>query len=295
MNAWMAGMAGSMVVALALGPEPQSKPRVDLEAADCSRHNMMFGDYVTGYAEQHTSVPLSVGVLDIQPDSNGGVKIEKGSGSSYSITACIGAGAESRAEAQAAADAVRLSVEGGRVRVLNAPRTRSWSVQIIVEAPDGAQINAETSNGPIGVTGVSGTFTVRASNGPIGLNDVEGRVTARASNGPISVTGSRGDFDVKTSNGPISISLLGSRWDGKLDAEASNGPLHVRIPEGYQSGVEVSSSRHSPWSCRGAACGASYQEWQDGPRSVRLGSDPVNVRISTVNGPVTIDQTTRRE
>jgi len=287
MNAWTAGMAGSMVLALAMGPEPQSNRKVELESADCSRHNVMFGDDQVAYAVQHATAPAG-GVLDVKPDSNGGVKIEKGSGREYSITACIGAGAESRDEAQRAADAVRLSVEGGRVRITNAPTSRSWSVQLIIEAPEGAQINAETSNGPIGISGVSGTFSARASNGPIALDDVSGRVTARASNGPISVKGSSGEFDVQTDNGPITVSLMGTQWDGRLEAQARNGPLHVRIPADYRSGVEVTSSRHSPWNCRVEACrGASG--FSEGDRSVRIGPDPVNVRISTVNGPVTID------
>jgi hypothetical protein len=293
MNAWTAGVAGSMVLAMAMGPEPQANRRVQLESADCSRTNMMFGDYQVAYAVQHATVPAG-GVLDVQPDSNGGVKVEKGSGRDYSITACIGAGAESRDEAQRAVDAVRLTVDGGRVRVANPPSSRSWSVQLIIEAPDGAQINAETSNGPIGISGLSGTFTARATNGPIALDNVSGRVNARAANGPISVRGGSGEFEVQTDNGPISVSLTGNQWDGRLEAEARNGPLHVRIPADYRSGVEISSSRHSPWNCRVEACrGASG--YAEGDRSIRIGPDPINVRISTVNGPVTIeDATTRR-
>jgi len=281
-----------MVLALAMGPEPQSNRKVELESADCSRHNMMFGNGEVAYAVQHATAPAG-GVLDVQPDSNGGVRIEKGSGRDYSITACIGAGAESRDEAQRAADAVTLTVDGGRVRIANAPTSRSWSVQLIIEAPDGAQINAETSNGPIGISGVSGTFSAKASNGPIALDEVSGRVTARAVNGPISVKGSSGEFEVKTENGPISVSLTGNQWDGRLDAEARNGPLHVRIPSDYRTGVEISSSRHSSWNCRVEACrGASG--YSEGDRSLRIGPDPINVRMSTVNGPVTIENAATR-
>jgi hypothetical protein len=293
MNAWTAGIAGSMVVALALGPEPQTR-RVELESADCSRHNMMFGHDQVAYAVQHASVPISAGVLDVQPDSNGGVRIEKGSSRDYSITACIGAGAESRDEAQRAADAVRLIVEGGRVRIANPPSSRAWSGQLIIEAPDGAQINAETSNGPIGISGLSGTFTARASNGPVSLDEVTGKVTARAANGPISVKGSRGEFDVQTDNGPITVALTGQSWDGNLEAQARNGPLHVRIPSDYRTGIEISSSRHSPWNCRVEACRGTSRDINDGDRSVRIGVDPVTVRISTVNGPVTIDDAATR-
>ena len=282
------------VVALALSPAgPDQGRRIDLEAADCSSVNMMFGDYEVARATQRVSVPISAGTLDIRPGGNGGVKIERGPGGAYGITACIGAGARTQAEAQQAADSVRLEVTGNRVRVMDAPANRniqSWSVQLIVTAPDGASIDAETSNGPLGVSGFTGTLNLRASNGPIGLKDVDGEVRARAANGPISVEGSRGEFDVETSNGPITVRLDGRRWDGHLTARASNGPLTVSVPANFQSGVEITSSQHSPWSCRAAACRSGNRDWDDRARSLRLGSDPVVVRLSTVNGPVTINE-----
>lgn len=281
------------VLALALGPTPDQGRRIDLEAADCSSVNMMFGDYEVARATQRVSVPISAGTLDIRPGGNGGVRIERGPGGAYGITACIGAGARTQAEAQQAADSVRLEVTGSRVRVMDAAANRniqSWSVQLIVTAPDGASIDAETSNGPLGVSGFTGTLNLRASNGPIGIKDVDGDVRARAANGPISVEGSRGEFDVETSNGPITVRLDGRRWDGHLTARASNGPLTVSVPADYQSGVEITSSQHSPWSCRAAACRGGNRDWDDRTRSLRLGRDPVVVRLSTVNGPVTITE-----
>jgi hypothetical protein len=286
-------LAGLMALALApvTAPSTDQSGRVNLEAADCSRINQMYGDYEVARAEQHTSVPVGA-PLELRPDANGGVKIERGSGSAYQITACIAAGGRTAAEAQIAVDAVRLVTEGNRVRVTGGPdsstRVRSWSVQLIVLAPDGASIEAETSNGPIGVSGANGTFALRASNGPISLNEVTGDVKARASNGPISVRGSRGEFDVETSNGPISVELGGTRWDGHLTARAANGPLTLTVPSNFQSGVEVSSSYQSPWNCRAAACNQGNRDWDERSRSLKLGSDPVVVKLSTVHGPVTI-------
>ena len=292
-------LGGLMAMALGLSPEnPAQGRRVSLEAADCTRHNMMFGDYEVARAEQFVTVPVTGAALDIRPESNGGVQIERGSGATFGITACIGAGARNRAEAQAAADSVRLVIEGSKVRVTGTGQSgtrnniQSWSVQLIVTAPDGAKIDVETANGPIGVAGFSGSLTARASNGPISLDEVIGQVNARAANGPISVSGSRGEFEVETQNGPIDVRLSGTRWDGHLTARASNGPLTLRVPAGYQSGVEVTSSNHSPWSCRAAACAGtgSNRDWDDRTRSLRIGSDPVVVRLSTVNGPVTVSE-----
>jgi DUF4097 and DUF4098 domain-containing protein YvlB len=281
-------------VALALSPfelsAAQRRP-VPLEAADCDSLNQMSGDFEVGRAVQSTTIPVSAGTLELRPDFNGGVRIERGAGGIYGVTACIAAGANTRAEAQAIADSVRLEVSGASVRVRESGRSPagSWHVQLLVTAPDGASIVAETSNGPIGVRDFAGTLDLRASNGPISLHAVEGDVKARASNGPVSVAGSRGEFDVETANGPISVTFEGQRWDGHLTARASNGPLTVTVPSGFQSGVEVRSSAQSPWSCRAAACSArGGRDWDDSSRMLHIGSDPVVVKLSTVNGPVTV-------
>ena len=287
MNARELSLLAVISAALSLDASPGQRP-VALEAADCSRINMTFGHDPIGRSVQYAVVPLSIGVLDIEPAANGGVMIERGAGSTYSVTACIGAGGRTIADAQAAAADIRLSVENGRVRVDNRGRAQSWSAHLIVEAPQNARIRAATSNGPIGVSGVSGEITARSSNGPIGLNDVGGSVVARAQNGPISVHGSRGDVDVQTDNGPISITLVGTRWDGRLDARAQNGPLKVELSDEYQSGVEITSSGRSPWTCRIAACRSGNRDRDDRSRTLRVGSDPVVVRVSTSNGPVTV-------
>jgi DUF4097 and DUF4098 domain-containing protein YvlB len=279
---------GSLSFLLALPAAGQSR-RVDLEAADCSQVNVQFGDFEVGRAVQHGTVPLSAGRLDVEPEANGGVSFERGTGASYSITACIAAGAATQAEAQQAADSVRLSIEGSRVRIQGVPRVRTSSVQLIIGTPPGADVRVATTNGPIGLRDVSGTFDARATNGPIGLHNVRGTVSAHAQNGPISVDGSAGEFDVQTENGPISVKLTGTKWEGRLEARASNGPLDVRVPDNYGSGVEISSSFNSPWTCRVAACRNGNRDWDEKSRTIRFGPDPVVVRISTVNGPVTID------
>jgi hypothetical protein len=105
----------------------------------------------------------------------------------------------------------------------------------------------------------------------------------------VSVAGSRGEFDVETANGPVDVRLEGRRWDGHLTARAGNGPLTVTVPAGFQSGVEVRSSGHSPWNCDAAACAnRGGRDWTEGSRMLQIGSDPVVVRLSTNNGPVTV-------
>lgn len=289
MNLFVCAFAVATIVAVSAGTGAQQSKPVALEAADCERMNMMFGDFRVGRAMQHAKVPLAAGPLDVRPPGNGGIQIEKGSGREYAITACIAAGAATREEAQRLAEGVRLRIDGQRVQVEGTPSTaRSWGVQLIVEVPNGGSVDAETTNGPIAIHAASGTFNVRAANGPISLDDVGGKVTARASNGPVSVSGRGGDIDASTQNGPISVVLKGERWEGRLDAQAHSGPLEVVLPADYRSGVEISSRGGSPWDCRAAACRGDRSGWDRASRTLRSGPEPVVVRVSTVNGPVVV-------
>jgi DUF4097 and DUF4098 domain-containing protein YvlB len=285
-NPTLIGLA--FLAAASLAPQG-TRGAVQLEAADCSRTRTSFGTSEVAHAVRHERVPMAIGTLDVRPGGNGGVRIEAGSGDTYAITACITAGADSVADAQRVADAVTLTVAGNRVRVSAPDQARNWGVQLIVEAPRGAQMDVETSNGPIGIRGVEGSITARAVNGPISLADVASSVRAVAVNGPISISGSRGNIDAETQNGPISVDLQGSRWDGELNARAKNGPLSLRLPEGFGSGVEVSSSRRSPWNCRIAACSGLPGSSDDEVRTLRMGSGAPAVKLSTVNGPVSLD------
>ncbi|HWK08503.1 MAG TPA: hypothetical protein VNR64_00535 [Vicinamibacterales bacterium] len=281
-----------IVIALAAMPHaPQTRHAVDLEAADCSHYQSMWGDFRTAYGTQRTTVPVSVGTLEVRPEDNGGVQVLRGNGSAYSITACIAAGARTVEDAQQAVDAVRIVVDGVRVTTSGASRARRVSVQLVVEAPRDARIRATTSNGPIGFEDVDGTFSADASNGPIALHNVHGTVNARTQNGPISIHGGGGTFDAEASNGPISVTLEGTRWNGRLDARSHNGPLTVTVPPDFVSGVEISSSSRSPWNCRLAECRTSNGDRDyDSSRSLRLGRDPVVVRITTNNGPVAVQE-----
>lgn len=283
-------LLGLTLLAAISVPEQGSRA-VPLEGADCSRIQSSFGTNHVAHAVRHQRVPMSVGTLDVRPDGNGGVRIEPGSGDSYAITACISAGGGSMDEAQRLADSVTLTVAGNRVRAAAPDTARHWNVQLIVEAPRGAQIDVETHNGPIGIRGVEGSITARASNGPIGLTDVAASVRAVAVNGPITIRGGRGNMDVETQNGPISVEFQGSRWEGELNGRAKNGPLSIRMPEGFDTALEVTSSRRSPWNCRIPACSSVTSSEDDGVRTLRVGSGTPTVRLSTQNGPVSLDRT----
>jgi hypothetical protein len=224
--------------------------------------------------------------LSVQSNHNGGVYVFGEARTDFAISACKAVSASRGASALAQ---VKATVDGGTLTATG-PGSDGWVVYFIVHAPTKADLDLNANNGPIQVSHVGGSTTVVAHNGPIKLLDVNGRVSARAQNGPIAYEGGSGTVDIDVQNGPLSVRLAGDKWaDGTLTAKAQNGPVKLQVPHGFASGVRVSSSQHSPWRCNG--CGDGRRTWDDSGRSVELGSGPVAVTLSTVNGPVAVDMT----
>jgi hypothetical protein len=225
--------------------------------------------------------------LTVTASRNGGVYVFGEARPDFAITACKAA---ARAQGGGSAlDQVRASVSGGTLTATG-PSSDGWVVYFIIKAPTQGSLDLSASNGPIHVANIAGATAARAQNGPIKLVDVSGRVSAKTENGPIAFEGGSGTIELQAQNGPVDVRLAGSKWtEGSLTASAQNGPVKLQVPRGFASGVRVRSSQHSPWKCRG--CDDGKRTWNDDARSVELGSGPVAVTLSTVNGPVAVDMT----
>ena len=254
----------------------------------CEQIRMRVGDGETARADQQQSIPRSaISTLQVRPPRNGGVDVQGWNRDEYSITACLAAGGESESEAKATLAQLKLSVRGGQVTV-EGPNPQDWVAYLIIHAPNGAVLDLGTTNGPIGVSNFSGNIQARSTNGPITFREVGGQVRADVQNGPIGVSGSSGDFHLTAQNGPLTVELNGSQWSGgEIEGSTQNGPLTLRLPESYQSSVRVDASKHSPVECRAVQCQKAARTW-DRPSVIQFGDSEPVIRLSTVNGPVTI-------
>ncbi len=175
----------------------------------------------------------------------------------------------------------------GRITI-NGPAGVDWAANLIVMVPRLSTLDLETRNGPLSLGDLAGNIQVNASNGPIHLENVGGSVQATTNNGPISVKGGSGDQRLTASNGPIHVALSGSRWDGPgLEVSTRNGPLTISIPDGYGSGVQAQASGRAPINCTSPACAGATRSLSS-PVVIRLGSGEPVVRVSTSNGPLSI-------
>jgi hypothetical protein len=246
-------------------------------ATSCDDVKMEFGEGESRRAAEVLTIPA--GALDVEADQNGGLSVIGSTGTSYRVQICKFAGREEDLAA------IRAVVSGRALRVEGSGENRG--AFLIIDAPAGSQLTLAAKNGPITISGlVRGSIDAEAQNGPIGVTDTTGDITAKTQNGPLSVSGaSSGTFRLKAQNGPVSVKFEGSEWQGELDAETSNGPLSVTLPSGFQSGVSIETTRgHVSCDCENA------RRFSDDPKKQRIefGTGPTVVRLSTVNGPLTV-------
>jgi Putative adhesin len=258
------------------------------ELRDCAQVRLSVPDAEVLRSEQTKIIPQnSIAALRIRAPHHGGIFVQGWDRSEYAVKACLGASGNTTAEAKALLDQLSLSIRDGQVTV-QGPGGESWIGYLLVQAPNGAALDLESTNGPIGLYAISATVEARTTNGPISFKGVAGQVNAHAQNGPIDVSGNKGSFHLEAQNGPIGVELEGSRWEsGELEASTQNGPLTLTLPESYQSAVRVEASEHSPVECRAVQCKQAARTW-DKPNIIEFGESSPVIRMSTVNGPVTI-------
>ena len=260
----------------------------DKELRDCSQVRLTVSDAEVLRSEQtKTFSQNSASPLRIQAPHQGGIAVQGWDRNEFSVRACLGAAGDNAAEAKALMDQLSLSVRDGQVTV-QGPSGEAWIGYLLVQAPNGATLDLESTNGPISLNAISASVQARTTNGPISFSDVDGQIKAHAQNGPIDVSGNKGDYHLEAQNGPIGVQLEGSRWEsGELEASTQNGPLTLTLPESYQSPVRVESAGHSPVECHAAQCKQAVRTW-DRPNVIEFGESSPVIRMSTVNGPVTV-------
>jgi DUF4097 and DUF4098 domain-containing protein YvlB len=256
---------------------------------DCSDLHTQFDDQdALVRSEERTVSKGEASMLQIHSHPNGGVQVTGWDKDSYSVTACKAVAPGSSAEKTLSQ--IAMTIDGGKVSTRGPSNEDDWTVYLLIRAPKSAVIDVDTENGPVAIYDLGGKLTAHAHNGPISLENFSGDADVTAVNGPIRLEGSSGNVKIHTQNGPISVDLAGTNWIGTgLSADAQNGPVTLRVPSGYQSGFVVESRGYSPVSCRASVCGDARKTWDDDHKRIEYGAAPAVIRMSTVNGPVAVE------
>lgn len=167
-----------------------------------------------------------------------------------------------------------ITTEGSTLRIkgdFGSESINSQSISYEISLPTGLNVIADTSNGSIEVTEVTGDLQLDTSNGEISIQSTAG---------PSGI-------DAETSNGRIVVKANPS--GGHYTLHTSNGPVNVTIPE--ELGVKVSASTSNgsvdlgpgEWSITGGKISTKNVNAKRGDGSLEL-------RIDTSNGSITIDK-----
>ena len=261
----------------------------DEPVVTCSDLNIHFEDRpAVMQSEERTISKGEAPTLRIQAEATGGLQVLGSDKDSYSVTLCKAA--DSGGNAEVLLSKIHLTFQNGELGVFGPSSHDRWTAHLLVNAPRAASLELQVNNGPLSLLSVDGNVKVRARNGPVTVKSCAGTLDLDAQNGPVSLDGNSGMQHVDAQNGPVTLSLKGTSWNGSgIVARANNGPLALHISSGYQSEVRVESDGHSPFACQASVCSEGRKTWEDDRKSIEFGPGPTMIRLSTRNGPISIN------
>jgi len=263
-------------------------PTEEVLAASCSDLHVRFDRHETVMQSEERSIsPAEAPTLRVRAESNAGLQVQGWDQENYSVTLCKAT--EAGHHAEATLSQIHLTFQNSELGVSGPHSGDDWSAHLLIRAPKGASIDLTVHNGPMTLRRVDGHLRVRAENGPISVTECTGNLDLSSHNGPVTLEANSGKQNVRSENGPVTVSLAGEVWTGSgLEAHATNGPVRLEIPSGYKSGV-VLESDGGPFECHASVCSEGRKTWDDDHKRIEFGSGPTLIRVSTVNGPVSVN------
>lgn len=260
----------------------------DRPVTTCDQIHVRSDNREIARSEERLTLPETSSTVRVRAAQNGGIYVYGTDRKDFAVLNCKIAMDDEQATAERRLLSIKTGFDGGQLSV-SGPEDGDWTSYLIVQAPRASSLSLSGINGPISFSGMSGKVEVHNTNGPLSIRDSTGEISADITNGPISYAGGAGDVRLRAENGPIDVKLAGTSWNGKgLDAESTNGPVALKMPNNYSSGVLVRTRGYSPFHCSG--CETAHKDFDDDNKSVQFGSGPTVVRLSTVNGPVSINE-----
>ncbi len=288
MVVWAAVAVTAAPRALSHRHSPTISSSMDFPAETCADLHIRFDRRDTVLqSEDRTITKAEAPTLRVHAESNGGVYVVGWDKDAYAVTLCKAA--EAGSDASSLLSEIHLSFQNGDLRI-SAPNSKDrWAAHLLIHAPKSSALDVQVNNGPMILYHVDGNLRVRAENGPVTVTGCTGELDLVSENGPLTLEENSGKQTVRSENGPLTLALSGSSWEGSgLDAHSTNGPVTLEVPSGYSSGVVLESEGYGPFQCSANVCAEGRKTWDDDHKRVEFGSGPTIVRVSTVNGPVSV-------
>lgn len=266
----------------------------DSSSDDCRDHLRVGNDDYRANVRDEEIKTIPNQPLTIKAEHNGGIQVTTWDKPEVSLKLCKQIAIDDESEGRRLLAETRLEINGSNISV-HAPQENHHSLGtlLLVKAPKNANLNLSVHNGGVSLSGFTGTAEAHAENGGISFRRSSGKLTAEAQNGGISIKDCGGDVSAKVENGGLSIALP-ERWEGKgLEAHARNGGLVMSVPKTFSGGLEVVASEHTSIICKDDVCDAGERTWDSGHKLFRMGGANPQVRATTENGGIVIEDRSR--
>jgi DUF4097 and DUF4098 domain-containing protein YvlB len=260
---------------------------------DCSEHLRVYNDDFRSSIRDEETSSLPNQPLTITAGHNGGVQVTTWDKAEFALKLCKQVSTNDESQGRRLLADTKLEISGGQVTVRAPEHGDDFSLGtlLFIKAPKDATLDLSVYNGGVSLNHFAGTATAHARNGGISIKNSSGKLTAEAQNGGVSIKDCGGDINADVQNGGISLALP-ERWEGKgLEAHTHNGGLVVEVPKNLQTGLEIVASSHTSIICKDDACGNAQRTWDDdGRKIVRFGGSETQIRATTINGGVVVQQ-----
>lgn len=263
----------------------------DSASDDCREHLRVGNTDYRANVRDEESKTIPNQPLTITAEQNGGIQVTTWDNPEISLKLCKQIAADDESQGRKLLAETHLEINGAKVSI-HVPREDDYSLGtlLLVKAPKNANLNLSVHNGGVSLTSFTGTAEAHAENGGISFRRSSGKLTAEAQNGGISIKDCGGDVTAKVENGGLSIALP-EHWEGKgLEAHARNGGLVVSVPKTFNGGLEVVASEHTSIICKDDVCNAGERTWDNGHKLFRIGGANPQVRATTENGGIVIEE-----
>ena len=263
----------------------------DSPSEDCRDHlRVGDNDYRTTVRDEETKT-IANQPLKITAEHNGGIQVATWDKAEISLKLCKQIAVDDESEGRRLLAETHIEINGSNITIHTPESDHHFlGTVLLVKTPKDANLNLSVHNGGISLNSFNGTAEAHAQNGGISFKRSSGKLTAEAENGGISIKDCGGDVTAKVENGGLSLALA-DRWEGKgLEAHARNGGLVVSVPKTFNGGLEVVASEHTSIICKGNACDAGERTWDSGHKLFRMGGANPQVRATTENGGIVIEE-----
>jgi DUF4097 and DUF4098 domain-containing protein YvlB len=176
---------------------------------------------------------------------------------------------------------------GSLLRAIMGGWNKRYSISYDVKVPRESDVKAETVNGTIRISGITGNAHGGTVNGNVRLEDNIGKASGEAVNGSVTIREHRGSINGEAVNGTLRIEVqeLDDRDD--INLETVNGSINLALAPDIKASISIETltGGHSFKNLSNFEGSGSKREYRG-----TLNGGGADIDMETLNGRITVEE-----